>query len=49
MLFGEFSGKKKAEIVDDPYYGGSEGFEIAYEQIVRFSNNFLAETFVEKA
>jgi low molecular weight phosphotyrosine protein phosphatase len=40
MLFGEFSGKKKAEEVDDPYYGGR-----AYEQCVRFSENFLKQTF----
>lgn len=45
MLFGEFGGKKRAEEVDDPYYGGRDGFEIAYEQIVRFSKNFLEQTF----
>ncbi|KAF8852160.1 phosphotyrosine protein phosphatase [Acephala macrosclerotiorum] len=45
MLFGEFAGKKRAEEVDDPYYGGRDGFEMAYEQIVRFSKNFLKETF----
>lgn len=49
MLFGEFGGKKRAEEIDDPYYGGSDGFEIAYEQISRFSNNFLKETFPEIA
>lgn len=36
MLFGEHSGSK-VEIVEDPYYGGKEGFEIAYEQCTRFS------------
>ncbi|KUJ11807.1 LMWPc-domain-containing protein [Mollisia scopiformis] len=45
MLFGEFGGKKRAEEVEDPYYGGRDGFEVAYEQIVRFSKNFLKETF----
>ena len=45
MLFGEFSGKKKAEEIDDPYYGARDGFEIAYEQCTRFSKNFLKETF----
>lgn len=25
MLFGEFAGKKKAEEVDDPYYGANVG------------------------
>lgn len=45
MLFGEFAGKKRAEEVDDPYYGGRDGFEVAYEQCTRFSKNFLQETF----
>lgn len=43
MLFGEFSGSKRAEIVNDPYYGGDEGFLKAYEQCSRFSRNFLKE------
>ncbi|KAF2704721.1 phosphotyrosine protein phosphatases I [Pleomassaria siparia CBS 279.74] len=44
MLFGEFGGKGKSgkgEIVDDPYYGGREGFEAAYEQTMRFSKAFV--------
>ncbi|KAF1917572.1 phosphotyrosine protein phosphatase I superfamily [Ampelomyces quisqualis] len=43
MLFGEFGGRggKKGEEVDDPYYGGDEGFEKAFEQAVRFSRAFL--------
>ncbi|KAH7419955.1 phosphotyrosine protein phosphatase I superfamily [Cadophora sp. MPI-SDFR-AT-0126] len=45
MLFGEFAGKKRAEEVDDPYYGARDGFEIAYEQCMRFSKNFLNDTF----
>jgi low molecular weight phosphotyrosine protein phosphatase len=36
MLFGEHSGGK-VEVVEDPYYGGTKGFEIAYEQCMRFS------------
>jgi len=40
MLFGEFGGRKEEEVAD-PYYGGQEGFEIAYEQVVRFTNGFL--------
>ncbi len=44
MLFGEYAGGK-IEIVEDPYYGGTEGFEIAYEQCVRFSKNFLEDIF----
>lgn len=35
------------EEVDDPYYGGEEGFDIAYEQCVRFSRNFLECVFPE--
>ncbi|PBP15464.1 Phosphotyrosine protein phosphatases I [Diplocarpon rosae] len=45
MLFGEFAGKKGVEEVDDPYYGARDGFEVAYEQCLRFSRNFLKETF----
>lgn len=45
MLFGEFGGKMrrggKGEEVEDPYYGGDDGFEVAYEQAVRFSEDFL--------
>jgi low molecular weight phosphotyrosine protein phosphatase len=44
MLFGEHSGGRIEE-VEDPYYGGSEGFEIAYEQCLRFSTNFLRHLF----
>ncbi|KAH7149214.1 low molecular weight phosphotyrosine protein phosphatase [Dactylonectria estremocensis] len=43
MLFGEYSGGKRAEIVSDPYYGGDEGFKKAFEQCSRFSNNFIKE------
>ncbi|PFH60395.1 hypothetical protein XA68_11058 [Ophiocordyceps unilateralis] len=42
MLFGEFSGAK-AETITDPYYGGRDGFQKAYEQCQRFANNFLNE------
>lgn len=51
MLFGEYAGgggtgkKKSAEEVEDPYYGGRDGFEIAYEQNMRFSRNFLRAVF----
>lgn len=49
MLFGEWSGNEgKAEVVSDPYYGGRDGFETAFEQCSRFSRNFLTEV-VEKA
>ncbi|KAH7130165.1 low molecular weight phosphotyrosine protein phosphatase [Dendryphion nanum] len=47
MLFGDFGGKKRrgkrGEEVDDPYYGGQNGFEDAYEQAVRFTNAFLEQ------
>ncbi|GJC98847.1 phosphotyrosine protein phosphatase [Colletotrichum higginsianum] len=45
MLFGEFSGGRRPEVVDDPYYGGDEGFSKAYEQCTRFSGNFLKHIF----
>lgn len=45
MLFGEFSGGRRPEVVDDPYYGGDEGFSKAYEQCTRFSGNFLKHVF----
>ena len=47
MLFGEYSGTGKTETVGDPYYGGSNGFDKAFEQCSRFAANFLHEV-VEK-
>ena len=44
-LFGDYSGRKKAEVIDDPWYGGQSGFDKAYEQCVRFSGNFLKAVF----
>ncbi|KAK7543745.1 phosphotyrosine protein phosphatase I superfamily [Phyllosticta citricarpa] len=45
MLFGAFAGEgrksKQGEVVRDPYYGGNDGFEKAYVQVKRFSENFL--------
>lgn len=46
MLFGEFAGSvggksKRVEEVEDPYYGGDEGFDVAYEQCMRFGREFL--------
>ena len=43
MLFGEFGGRKKAEEVGDPYYGARDGFEIAYEQCMRFSKKSVLQ------
>ncbi|TGO37176.1 hypothetical protein BHYA_0104g00340 [Botrytis hyacinthi] len=45
MLFGEYAGGSSPEEVDDPYYGGNDGFKAAYEQCTRFSKNFLKSTF----
>ncbi|KAK0635954.1 phosphotyrosine protein phosphatase I superfamily [Bombardia bombarda] len=45
MLFGEYSGAGKVEVISDPYYGGRQGFEMAYEQATRFSRNFLNDVF----
>ncbi len=43
MMFGEFGGKKKGEEVVDPYYGADRGFEEVYQQVARFSKNFLEQ------
>lgn len=40
MLFGAWGGKGEEE-VGDPYYGASDGFDSAYEQVDRFSRAFL--------
>jgi len=40
-LYGEFGGKAKDEEIGDPYYGGRDGFEIAYEQVTRFGKGLL--------
>ena len=40
MLFGDFGGQK-GEQVGDPYYGARNGFSIAYDQMVRFSEGFI--------
>ncbi|CZT21153.1 related to LTP1-protein-tyrosine-phosphatase [Ramularia collo-cygni] len=42
-LFGEFGGQDKREEVGDPYYGGRDGFEIAYEQVTRCGQGLLKE------
>ncbi|PWY90950.1 phosphotyrosine protein phosphatases I [Aspergillus heteromorphus CBS 117.55] len=34
------------EVVQDPYYGGVNGFEEVYQQVIRFSKSFL--DYVEK-
>lgn len=45
MLFGEYSGTGKTEIVQDPWYGPLDGFETTYQQCLRFTKNFLKDTF----
>ncbi|KAI1394468.1 phosphotyrosine protein phosphatases I [Hypoxylon trugodes] len=47
MLFGEFSGTNRKEVVQDPYYVGRNAFEKAFEQCKRFSTNFLQQRFPE--
>ena len=43
-LFGHFGRRDRrgrGEEVIDPYYGADDGFDIAYEQMVRFTKGFL--------
>ncbi|KAJ5970836.1 Protein-tyrosine phosphatase low molecular weight mammalian [Penicillium vulpinum] len=47
-LFGDFGQGGKlhdrvggGEVVKDPYYGGANGFEEVYQQVARFSQNFM--------
>ena len=42
MLWGDFGGREKGEEVVDPYYGGNEGFDVAFEQMGRFTRGFLS-------
>lgn len=41
-LFGDWrTNEKFQKIVDDPYYGGINGFETNFEQLTHFSEEFL--------
>ncbi|AAS51555.1 ADL365Wp [Eremothecium gossypii ATCC 10895] len=41
-MFGHWNtGGKFDTIVEDPYYGGTEGFEYNYQQVCYFSEQFL--------
>lgn len=41
-LFGEWKEDSTfSRIIDDPYYGGNDGFEVCYQQCVHFSEVFL--------
>ena len=42
VMFGSYGGKTEDEEVDDPYYGGQNGFDITFEQVSRFSKGFIA-------
>lgn len=43
-LFGEYNtGNKFSTIVDDPYYGGDDGFEYNFKQVSYFAEEFLKE------
>ncbi|GFP56972.1 hypothetical protein ACSS6W_004486 [Trichoderma asperelloides] len=48
MLYGDYSGTKKPEVVSDPYYGGQDGFDKAFEQCSRFAKNFLRDVVGEQ-
>ncbi|KAK0279354.1 Low molecular weight phosphotyrosine protein phosphatase [Friedmanniomyces endolithicus] len=48
-LYGEFGGKRREEEIGDPYYGGRDGFEIAYEQVTRFGKALLRHIEMEAA
>lgn len=41
VLFGRFGGLSEQEEVVDPYYGDNNGFDVAFEQMKRFSAGFL--------
>ncbi|KAJ1821065.1 Low molecular weight phosphotyrosine protein phosphatase [Coemansia sp. RSA 2675] len=47
-LFGSYSEDAGDLIVEDPYYGGLEGFEEMYERIVRCSEGLLERLIREK-
>ena len=40
-LFGSWDAASGGDEIDDPYYGGDEGFEMAFEQCVRFSRGWM--------
>lgn len=43
-LFGDWrTDNSYSKIVEDPYYGGSSGFERNFNQIVHFSEEFLKQ------
>ncbi|KAI8325711.1 LMWPc-domain-containing protein [Martensiomyces pterosporus] len=40
-LFGTYSKEKGDRIIEDPYYGGQQGFEHNFEQVTRCSEGLL--------
>lgn len=41
-MFGEWKDSDSFDtVIDDPYYGGTDGFETCYQQCVSFSKAFL--------
>ena len=40
-LLGDFDPISPGSIIDDPYYGGKDGFEINFKQIMRCCNELL--------
>eukprot|EP01080_Neovahlkampfia_damariscottae_P004933 gene4933-8530_t len=42
-LLGHFDTKSPDSIVDDPYYGGRDGFEINFKQIMRCCQELLKQ------
>ena len=40
-LFGEFDRKGEQRIIQDPYYGGEDGFEVNFQQCLRAAHGFL--------
>lgn len=50
-LFGDFGTKDRSgrgEEVVDPYYGADDGFEVAFEQMTRFTGGFLQHLQMER-
>ncbi|KAJ2734843.1 Low molecular weight phosphotyrosine protein phosphatase [Coemansia sp. Cherry 401B] len=42
-LFGSFSGRAEDRIIEDPYYGGDDGFQTNFEQVTRCSEGLLKD------
>ncbi|KAF3915040.1 hypothetical protein ABW21_db0202296 [Orbilia brochopaga] len=43
-MFGDYEdGGRTGVVVEDPYYGGKQGFEVNFRQVERYSRNFMRE------